>query len=105
FILGIDNARVISANAWRYSCRFLELGRSVKWLVDEYVERRTLDQNALMWAMLDDVAAQVDWYVDGADQKLDPEEWKDIFTAGLKKHQRVARGLFGGFVILGARTS
>jgi hypothetical protein len=53
-----------------------------------------------MWALLRCVAAQVEWY----GQHLTAEEWKDIFTAGLKQ-QRVVPGLDGGFVILGARTS
>ena len=67
--------------------------------------RRTLDQNSKLWPMLHDVASQVEWFVDGRMAKLEPEEWKDIFTAGLRKHQRVAAGIEGGFVILGARTS
>jgi hypothetical protein len=62
-------------------------------------ERRSSEQNARMWAMLADIASQVDWY----GQKLQPEEWKDVFTASLKK-QRAVPGIDGGFVILGART-
>ena len=62
--------------------------------------RRTLDQNSKLWPMLQDVSRQVEWY----GQKLKPEEWKDVFTAALKK-QRVVPGLDGGFVVLGARTS
>jgi hypothetical protein len=62
--------------------------------------RRTLDQNAKLWPMLHDVAHQVEWY----GQKLTPEEWKDVFTAALKK-QRAVPGIDGGFVILGAHTS
>lgn len=66
--------------------------------------RRTLDQNAKMWPMLADVAKQVDWTVDGQLQKLEPEEWKHIFSAALRKYQRVATGIEGGFVILGQST-
>lgn len=62
--------------------------------------KRTLDQNAKLWPMLGDVSRQVEWY----GQKLRPEEWKDVFTAGLKK-QRAVPGIDGGFVILGAHTS
>lgn len=61
---------------------------------------RTLDQNALMWAMLADVAAQVDWY----GQKLTSHEWKDVFSAALNR-QKVVPGLDGGFVVCGQRTS
>ena len=61
---------------------------------------RTLEQNALMWAMLADISAQVDWY----GQKLTSEEWKDVFSASLKR-QKVVPGLDGGFVVCGQRTS
>lgn len=38
-------------------------------------------------------------------QKLKPEDWKDILSAGLHKEQRIAQGIDGGFVLLGLRTS
>src|SRR5690242_7964016 len=66
--------------------------------------RRTLDQNAKIWPMFQDLAKQVEWPVDGKLQKLSKEEWKEILTAGLTKHQRVAAGIEGGFVLLGSRT-
>lgn len=66
---------------------------------------RTLEQNARMWAMLGDVSKQVQWPVDGKLQWLDPEDWKDIFTAGLRQEARIAQGINGGFVFLGLRTS
>lgn len=62
-------------------------------------KRRTLDQNALLWAVLSDVASQVVWH----GQRLAKEEWKDIFTAALKQ-QKVVPGLEGGFVVLGTST-
>jgi hypothetical protein len=63
-------------------------------------ETRTLAQNAKLWPMLDDISKQVEWY----SQKLTDEEWKDVFTAALKK-QKVVPGLDGGFVVCGQRTS
>jgi hypothetical protein len=77
---------------------------------DGYVVRiteptRSLDQNAKLHAMLTDLARQVEWPVDGKVQKLTKYEWKDVMTAALKKEQRVAAGVDGGFVILGQRTS
>lgn len=63
-------------------------------------DKRSLPQNARLWAMLTDLAQQVDWY----GQKLTPEEWKDVATAGLKR-QRAVPGIDGGFVVLGAHTS
>jgi hypothetical protein len=38
-------------------------------------------------------------------QRLSPEDWKTMFSASLAKHQRVAQGIDGGFVMLGTRTS
>lgn len=60
---------------------------------------RTLEQSARMWAMLDEVAAQVEWH----GQRLTAEEWKDCFTAALKR-QKVVPGIDGGFVVLGTST-
>ena len=63
--------------------------------------RRSLDQNAKLWACLTDVSLQVDWY----GQKLSPEDWKDVFTASLRR-ARVVPGIDPGtFVPLGMRTS
>jgi len=61
---------------------------------------RSSEQNARMWAMLTEIARQVDWH----GQKLTPEDWKDMATAALKR-QRVVPGIDGGFVVLGQRTS
>ena len=61
---------------------------------------RTNDQNAKLWPMLDEISQQVDWY----GQKLTKEEWKDIFSAALKK-QKAVPGLDGGFVVCGQSTS
>lgn len=67
--------------------------------------RRTLEQNALMWAMLGDIAKVVPWVIDGVSRHIDAEDWKDIFTAALRHEMRVAQGINGGVVLLGARTS
>ena len=65
---------------------------------------RTIDQNAKLWALLTDISNQVDWPVNGKMGKLSKEDWKDCFTAELRKEQRVAQGISGGFVLLGAHT-
>lgn len=54
--------------------------------------------------MLRDFSKQVQWQVNGSLVYMDEYDWKDIFTAALKKHNRVAQGLDGGFVFLGMRT-
>lgn len=67
---------------------------------------RNLEQNALLWVLLDAFSKQLVWPVNGAMVKLEAEEWKDILTAAFKREgQRVAMGLNGGMVILGMRTS
>ena len=104
FILQTANARDRMRAAWNFACRFLEAGKSARVRVEECRPTRTLEQNDKMWAVLTDIANQVQWHVDGKLQYLEPEDWKDILTAGLKKHQRVAAGVEGGFVMLGQRT-
>lgn len=70
------------------------------WLVTFKEPTRSLEQNALLWARLDQVARTVEWY----GQKLTATEWKHIFTASLKK-QKVIPGLDGEFVVLPSGTS
>lgn len=62
-------------------------------------EKRSDPSNRKMWAMLRDIAKQVEWY----GQKLKDEDWKHIFSASVEK-QRAVPGLDGGFVILGLST-
>ena len=62
--------------------------------------RRTLDQNSKMWPMLGDISKQVQWH----GQHLKDFEWKDVFTAALKRYRAIP-GIDGGIVLLGMRTS
>ena len=63
--------------------------------------KRSLPQNARMWSCLTEIARQVDWY----GQKLSAEDWKDVFSASLRR-VRVVPGLDPGtYVPLGMRTS
>ncbi len=62
---------------------------------------RSLDQNSLLWQRLTEVSTHVVWH----GQKLDPTDWKDMFTASLRK-ARVVPGIDpGSFVLLGLHTS
>lgn len=61
---------------------------------------RSLEQNSLMWVRLSRLSRELKW--DG--ETLTPNEWKDLLTACLRK-QKVVRGIEGGLVFLGARTS
>lgn len=74
-------------------------GKGYKITVKE-VDRRTLDQNAKLWAMLTDISKQVEWHGNW----LTPDEWKTVLTAGLKR-SKVVPGIEGGFVVIGSSTS
>ena len=64
-------------------------------------KRRSVDQNALLWSCLGEISRQVDWY----GQKLSADDWKDVFSASLRR-ARVVPGLDAGtYVPLGMRTS
>ena len=63
-------------------------------------EKRSDAQNRRLWSMLADISAQVDWH----GHKLTSEEWKDVFSAALKR-TKVVPGLDGGFVVCGQSTS
>lgn len=63
--------------------------------------KRSLDQNSLLWVLLGEVSRQVDWY----GRKLSADDWKDVFTASLRR-ARVVPGIDPGtYVPLGMRTS
>lgn len=66
---------------------------------------RSLASNRLMWALLADIADQVEWQVNGHRQKIAAEDFKHILSASLFREQRIAEGVDGGFVILGQHTS
>lgn len=67
---------------------------------------RSTEQNAAQWPILQAFADQLQWPVNGKMVYMTDEEWKDVLTAAFRKEQaRVAMGLDGGVVMLGARTS
>ncbi len=90
--------KVLTQQIWPLLKSLLMAGHRM--VVEIKPETRTLAQNARLWAMLTDVAKQVDWY----GRKLSEEEWKHVFTASLAK-QDVVPGIDGGFVVLGKSTS
>lgn len=92
FILAHDQAR---ENAARFVMREAPAGYCVT--VSE--PTRSLEQNALMWPLLEKLAAHIVWH----GTKLSSEDWKDMLTASLRK-QRAAPGIDGGFVVFGERT-
>lgn len=70
--------------------------------VEFKLAKRSLPQNARMWAMLTDVASQVTWH----GQKLTPDDWKLVFLDALKREVRIVPALDSkGFVNLGRSSS
>ncbi len=75
----------------------VDLTMGITWSMRE--EARSDAQNRRMWAMLRDIARQVEWY----GQRLSDEDWKHVFSASVQQ-QRAVPGLDGGFVVLGIST-
>lgn len=90
--------KVLTMTVWPLVKSHTLAGRRM--VVEVREETRSLAQNARLWAMLEDIASQVDWY----GQKLTKDEWKDVFSAAMKR-TKVVPGLDGGFVVCGQSTS
>lgn len=90
--------RAIQATVWPQLKAMLMAGHRM--VVEVKPETRSLEQNARLWAMLAEISEQVEWY----GNKLTPEEWKDVFSAAMKR-SKVVPGLDGGFVVCGQSTS
>ncbi len=64
--------------------------------------KRTLDQNALLWPLLTDIATQVQHH----GEYRTPDEWKGLFMHACGKEVRFLPALDGkGFVPFGMRSS
>ena len=85
--------------AWQHAKGWLMAGDQ-RLTLEIRPEKRSDAQNRRLWAMLSDVSKQVEWY----GHKLTSEEWKDVFSASLKR-TKVVPGLDGGFVVCGQSTS
>ena len=66
-------------------------------VIDE--DKRSLAQNRMMWAVLNDIAKQVKWN----GEQLTAEEWKHLITANLHG-QKCLKGIDGGLVFMGLST-
>jgi len=64
--------------------------------------KRSLPQNDRMWAMLTEIAQQLQWH----GQKLRPDDWKLLFLDALKRELRTIPNLDGtGFVNINQSSS
>ena len=93
-----QQSHTVFNDIWQKAKPYLMAGNKLVLTIEQ--EKRSQEQNALMWSVLTDLSRQVMWH----GQKLTKEEYKDLLTAGLKK-QRAIPGIDGGFVVLGSSTS
>jgi hypothetical protein len=83
--------------------------RAVRWVntapfgtrIEFRAPKRTNDQNARMWALLTDVASQMEW----AGKRRTTNDWKLLFLDLLGRESEVVPGLDGGLVSLGMSSS
>lgn len=97
-LINPQQAHSVIQKVWSEVKPLLMAGHRLTIKVEE--EKRTSEQNRLLWSALSDVSRQVVWH----GEKLSPEEWKHVFSASLKR-QRAVPGIDGGFVVLGQSTS
>lgn len=103
-LINPQQAKPLFDSAWQHAKTMLMAGNRL--VLEIRPQKRTSEQNRLMWPVLAAFSAQKEWPVNGMMQKLEPEDWKDILTAGYKKESiRMAQGVDGGIVLLGLRTS
>lgn len=93
-----QQGHTVLKDVWTRAKPYLLAGNKLVLTIEQ--EKRSQEQNQLMWSVLTDLSRQVMWH----GQKLTKDEYKDLLTAGLKK-QRAIPGLDGGFVVLGSSTS
>ncbi|WP_223879200.1 recombination protein NinB [Chitinimonas arctica] len=91
--------RPIMLRVWQQVKGLVEAGVVARLRV-EAGDARSSEQNEKMWAMLADIARQVEWY----GQWLTAEEWKHVFSSALEKQRVVPALEGGGFVVLGVST-
>lgn len=86
--------------AWMHAKGWLMAG-DTRLTLEIRPEKRSDAQNRRLWAMLADIAAQIEWH----GKKLGAEDWKAIFTASLRSMNVVPNLDNTGFVVLGQSTS
>ena len=95
-----SDIRGIFTKAWNLAGNILESGDALELAVKPVKNTRSLAQNALMWALLEDISKHVSWY----GYKLTQAEWKCLLTASWKKQRSVPNIDGTGFVVVGVST-
>ena len=100
FVINDDQSKFFAIQAVK------NIGTDGKMQVVIEPETRDSIQNNHQWPYLDACAKQLVWEVEGELVKMSEIEWKDLITAGYTKEKfRVAKGIDGGVVMVGKRTS
>ncbi len=96
-----EHARSLWQFLKAHAAEWAAMGKPLAVKVSEHADKRTNDQNEMMWALLGAVSEQVVWY----GKKLSAEDWKNVFSASLRKLDVVPNLDGTGFVALGQSTS
>lgn len=106
FILGPhSDEKSFWRRVYDFASRIVVDGALAQVVVKPFIPKRTLRQNARLWAMLTDISEQIPWVVNEELITMCPEDWKTLLSASLRAELRVARGIDGGIVLLGVSTS
>jgi hypothetical protein len=76
----------------------MEQGHELELILRPLKSKLTRLEQKKLNAMCGDLSNQVEWH----GQYLDKDDWRHMFVAAYRKEQRVAPGINGGFVVLGA---
>jgi hypothetical protein len=95
----VKRIKLIGPPQRRYACEQI-LAAPDGWIVHLREPTRSLEQNALLHAMLDDIAR-----LEPMGRKHTPDEWKAIFMQAAGWESAFLPGLSGGFFPIGFRSS
>lgn len=88
FILNTSNARERMIEVWRFACQYLEQGKAVRVEVKECKSTRSLEQNAMLHAICEDIARQRQW----AGRWIDKEGWKRLLVDAWARSENRQQG-------------
>jgi hypothetical protein len=100
----VQTHKVLTEQVWPYIKAMLIAGHVLKMSIGDI--NRTLEQNDAQWPILEAFSKQIQWQINGDMVWMTAEEWKDVLTSAFDEEDvRIAKGLNGGVVMLGKRTS
>lgn len=88
YILNTGNARERMVAVWHFACQYLELGKAVRVDIKECKSTRSLEQNAMLHAICEDIARQRQW----AGRWIDKEGWKRLLVDAWARSENRQQG-------------